>query len=107
MLPAIMCDLKESLQKRGKRSSMNKKLGLAIVVLLLDLSGFAQKKEPELSKIFTTAQYVCVETIYGPVDTTMNDPRVSPEDRKAVASVESAVRIWGRYELTMNVVMQT
>jgi hypothetical protein len=80
---------------------MNKKLGLAIIVLLLDLSGFAQKKEPELPKIFTTAQYVCVETIYGPVDTTTNDPRVSPEDRKAVASVESAVRIWGRYELTM------
>ncbi len=101
VLSEIECGLKESLQKRGKRSAMNKKLGLAIIVLLLDLSGFAQKKEPELPKIFTTAQYVCVETIYGPVDTTTNDPRVSPEDRKAVARVEDAVRIWGRYKLTI------
>jgi hypothetical protein len=31
---------------------MSKKLGLAIVVLLPDLAGFAQKKEPELPKIF-------------------------------------------------------
>jgi hypothetical protein len=80
---------------------MSKKFGLAIIVLLLDLTGFAQKKVPELPKVFTTAQYVSVETIYGPVDTTTNDPRVSPEDRQAVANVENAVRLWGRYELTL------
>ncbi len=101
VLPAIVCGLRGSLQKRGKRSAMNKKLGFAIIVLLLDLPGFARKKEPELPGIFTTAQYVCVETIYGPVDTTTNDARISPEDRRAVASVENAVRIWGRYKLTL------
>jgi hypothetical protein len=64
--------------------------------------GFAQEKDPEVAKIFAASQYVFVETIYGPLDTTALDSRVSPEDRRAVFNVEDAVRSWGRYRLTLN-----
>jgi hypothetical protein len=84
-----------------KRSVMKKRLSLGLLVLFLCIPGFAQKKEPEFPQIITASQFAFVETIYGPVDSTTMDPRVSPEDRRAVANIEDAIRKWGRYRLTI------
>ncbi|PYU51345.1 MAG: hypothetical protein DMG53_01670 [Acidobacteria bacterium] len=81
---------------------MNCGTRLGLTVLLMCAYGFAQKKDPEMAKIFAASQYVFVETIYGPLETTTLDSRVSPEDRRAVFNVEDAVRSWGRYRLTLN-----
>jgi len=81
---------------------MNCGTRLGLTVLSMCAYGFAQKKDPEMAKIFAASQYVFVETIYGPLETTTLDSRVSPEDRRAVFNVEDAVRSWGRYRLTLN-----
>jgi hypothetical protein len=78
---------------------MNRRISLGLFVLLLCVPVFAQKKEAELPKIFTTSQFVVVETIYGAVNDTTLDSRISPEDRGAVYRVEDALRTWGRYRL--------
>jgi hypothetical protein len=78
---------------------MNRRMCLGLIVLLLCIPVFAQKKESQLPKVFTTSQFVFVETVYGPVNDTTVDPRISAEDRTAVSRVEEALRTWGRYQL--------
>src|SRR5579862_133751 len=54
----------------------------------------AQKKnKDEVSEAVTNAKYVYVEAYDGPEW----NPRLTREDRKAIAEVERAVRSWGRY----------
>jgi hypothetical protein len=84
-----------------KRSAMIRRMCLGLVILMLCLPIFAQKKEVQLPKVFTTAQFIFVETVYGAVNDTALDPRISPEDRDAVYRVEEALRTWGRYQLTL------
>jgi len=78
---------------------MKSRMASGLVVLFLCSSVFAQKPK-DLPKIFTVAQFVFVETQYGPVDTTVMDSRVTNEDRAAVANLEKAIHSWGRYQLT-------
>jgi len=78
---------------------MNRKVSFGLIVLLLGVPILAQKKEAEIPKIFTTSQFVFVETVYGAVNDTPVDPRISAEDRTAVSRVEEALRTWGRYQL--------
>jgi hypothetical protein len=80
---------------------MNRRVSFGLITLSLCIPAFAQKKEAELPKIFTSSQFVFVETIYGAVNDTTLDPRISPEDRAAVYRVEDALRTWGRYRLTL------
>jgi hypothetical protein len=78
---------------------MNRRMCLGAIVLLLCIPAFAQKKESQLPKVFTTSQFVFVETVYGPATDTTVDPRITPEDRAAVSRIEDALRTWGRYQL--------
>jgi hypothetical protein len=78
---------------------MNRKMSFGLIVLLLGVPILAQKKAAELPKVFTTSQFVFVETVYGPVNDTTVDPRITPEDRAAVSRIEDALRTWGRYQL--------
>jgi len=58
----------------------------------------AQKKnKDEVSEAVTNAKYVYVEAYDGPEW----NPRLTREDRKAIAEVERAVRSWGRYQLVL------
>ena len=58
----------------------------------------AQKKnKDEVSEAVTNAKYVYVEAYDGPEW----NPRLTGEDRKAIADVERAVRSWGRYQLVL------
>jgi hypothetical protein len=77
---------------------MNRKMSFGLIVLLLGVPILAQKKE-EIPKSFTTSQFVFVETVYGAVNDTPVDPRVSAEVRTAVSRIEDALRTWGRYQL--------
>jgi hypothetical protein len=58
-----------------------------------------RKKKWNSPGFFTASQFVFVETVYGAVNDTNFDPRVSPEDRAAVYRVEDALRSWARYRL--------
>jgi hypothetical protein len=78
-----------------------KRLATVIALLLTFTAGYAKNKDkdPELPALVTNARFVHVTTLYG--DGFAN-PRISVEDRKAVAAMEQALRIWGRYEVTMH-----
>jgi len=80
---------------------MKSSFRFGLMILLLCSPTFAQKKEAELPRFLTASQFVFVETIYGAVNDTTLDPRVTPEDRRAVFQVEDALRAWGRYRLTL------
>ena len=70
-------------------------IGVAVV---LAVPAAAQKKnKDEVSESITTAKYVYVEAYDGPEW----NPRLTGEDRKAIADVERAVRSWGRYQLVL------
>ena len=73
-------------------------LGGVLVVLALPMAGQTKpKKGPPLPELFLNATYVYVEAYDG----NEYDPRLLPEDRKAIADVADAVRTWGRYHLTL------
>jgi hypothetical protein len=74
-------------------------MSFGLIVLFLGVPILAQKKAAEIPKVFTTSQFVFVETVYGAVNDTPVDPRISAEDRTAVSRVEEALRTWGRYQL--------
>jgi hypothetical protein len=65
---------------------------------VLAIPAAAQKKnKDEVSESITNARYVYVEAYDGPEW----NPRLTGEDRKAIADVERAVRSWGRYQLVL------
>jgi hypothetical protein len=65
---------------------------------VLAIPAAAQKKnKDEVSESITNAKYVYVEAYDGPEW----NPRLTGEDRKAIADVERAVRSWGRYQLVL------
>jgi hypothetical protein len=69
-----------------------------VVVLVLTLAAAqAKTKKPDkLPAVLNSARYVYVEA----VDGGQFDPRLHPEDRKAIADVYAAFQDWHRYELT-------
>jgi len=74
----------------------------AVVSLLLlapaIVPAHAKSKKPyKLPAIFSQATYVYVEA----VDGQQFDPRLYPEDRQAIANVQSALEDWHRYTLTV------
>jgi len=76
-------------------------LGTAGALLLASSQAPAQKKnknKDQLPAIFVQAQFVYVEAYDGDE----YDPRLLPEDRKAIAQVAEAIQKWGRYRLTMH-----
>ena len=80
--------------------SLCKPLILSGVVFALALPIMGQskaKKSSAVPALFLSATYVYVEAYDG----NEFDPRLLPQDRKAIADVEAAVRKWGRYRLTM------
>ncbi len=80
---------------------MARRVLLMAIFLGLATGGFAQKKDPTKEKKshfpawVAQARYVYVTTIYGDEF----DPRVPPEDRKAVGDVQDALKEWGRFAL--------
>jgi len=75
------------------------------MLICLSLSGAQssqQSKKPEPLAILASAKFVFVEAFDGPDSPgSVRDPRVTPEDREAVANVQNAVQKWGYYILTM------
>lgn len=55
------------------------------------------KKADKVPAVFKNAQYVYVQA----VDGQEFDPQLNPEDRRAIADVQDALREWNRYTLTM------
>jgi hypothetical protein len=80
-------------------AKMRHKFGLGLLVISLCSAGFAQKKQADLPRVLTSAQYVYVETIYG--SPFSRDPRITPQDRQAVSDVVAALDKWGRYKVTL------
>ena len=75
---------------------------LSTVGLLAVASSQAQaqkknKRKDQLPAILLQAQFVYVEAYDGDEF----DPRLLPQDRRAIAEVANAVQKWGRYRLTM------
>src|SRR5215467_6899983 len=73
---------------------------LGTVALLAVAPSQAQKKnkaKDQLPAILLQAQFVYVEAYDGDEF----DPRLLPQDRRAIAEVADAVQKWGRYRLTM------
>src|ERR1700751_1587734 len=71
---------------------------LIATAAVLAIPAVAQKKnKDEVSEAITNAKSVYVEAYDGPEW----DPRLTGEDRKAIADVERAVRSWGRYQLVL------
>ena len=68
----------------------------AAAVLAIPAAG-QKKNKDEVSESITNAKYVYVEAYDGPEW----NPRLTGEDRKAIADVERAVRSWGRYQLVL------
>ena len=70
------------------------------VALLLAPTVSAQKNsknKDQMAEAVVNARYVYVEAYDGPEW----DPRLTADDRKAIADVERAVQSWGRYQLAL------
>lgn len=75
-----------------------KALALAVVLAPALATLQAKPKKPQkLSAQFRNAQYVYVEA----VDGQQFDPRLNPEDLRAIGDVQEALGDWHRYVLTM------
>ncbi len=76
-----------------------------VMLICLSLSGAQsgqQSKKPEPLAILASAKFIFVEAFDGPDSPgAVRDPRVTPEDREAVANVQNAVQNWGYYILTI------
>ena len=75
-------------------------VGTATLLASAYVPGYSQgqiKKSDELPERLLNAKYIYVEAYDGDAF----DPRLLPEDRKAIVDVESAIQKWGRYKLTM------
>lgn len=75
-----------------------RKIVVLFTVSLLVASWAAAKSKNNFPQFIVNAKYVHVTTYYG------SDPanfQIPPEDRRAVADVEQALRKWGRYSITM------
>ena len=70
------------------------KRALCMLALLL-VAAMLMAKEQPISAVVNNATYVLVTTPSGDVF----NPNVTPEDRKAVQDVQSAIEKWGRYKL--------
>ena len=76
------------------RSSL---LGLVVVTLIgVALAQGQSKKKDEVPKVLLASRYVYVEAVDGDV----SEPRVLPENRRAITNLQSALRHWNRYVLT-------
>jgi len=74
-------------------------IGLAAVLCLAyaTATNGQKKNKNQISEAVVNSQYVLVEAYDGP----QWDPRLTPEDRKAIADVQRAVQSWGRYRLAL------
>ncbi|HKD62379.1 MAG TPA: hypothetical protein VKB47_18085 [Terracidiphilus sp.] len=71
---------------------------VVILVMSAPLISAKDKKKHDLPAVFSTARYVYVQAEDGGE---MN-PGLLPEDRDAIASVQSAIQDWKRYAITLN-----
>jgi hypothetical protein len=71
-------------------------LGLIAFTIGLGLAQSQPRKNEEVPKIFLTAHYVYVEA----TDGGGLNPRVVPENRKAIADLQYALQDWKRYIVT-------
>jgi hypothetical protein len=89
-------------QARSRISECPMKSLKMIILLFVLVPAFAvmqakTKKPHKLPAMFNQAQYVYVEA----VDGQQFDPRLIPEDRQAIADVQSALDNWKRYTLVV------
>ncbi len=77
-----------------------------VILICLSLSAAQsaqQSNKPEPLAILASAKFVFVEAFDGPDSPgSVRDPRVTPEDREAVANVQNAIQKWGYYILTIH-----
>jgi hypothetical protein len=73
-------------------------LGVVVVTIIgvLLAQGQPKKNNDEVPKILLTSRYVYVEAIDGDV----LNPRVLPENRKAITDLQYALQDWKRYIIT-------
>jgi hypothetical protein len=69
---------------------------LVVTVIGVALSQGQQKKKDEIPKVLLASRYVYVEAVDGDV----SNPRVLPENRKAITNLQSALQDWNRYVIT-------
>ena len=72
----------------------------ATLLASANIPGYSQgkkKKSEEIPERLWNAKSIYVEAYDGDAF----DPRLLPEDRKAIVDVESAIQKWGRYQLTI------
>jgi hypothetical protein len=65
-------------------------------LLLLVAPSVVARNKDTLPKLVVHAKYVLVTTYNGP---DLTNPKIMPDDRQAVVSVEEAIRKWGQYEV--------
>lgn len=94
----------DSCQNAATHDRLSKALlylvGTATLLASACAPGYSQgqiKKSEELPERLLNAKYIYVEAYDGDAF----DPRLLPEDRKAIVDVESAIQKWGHYQLTM------
>jgi hypothetical protein len=78
---------------------MNSRMWIGLcAVLALCAAGYSNPKNKDtFPKALLNARYVYVEAEDGDI----NSLRLIPEDRRAIADVENALRTWNRYNLTI------
>ena len=85
------------MKSTGKMTLMIGIAAALCVFLAGALDAQKKKNKNQLSDVVLNAQYVYVEAYDGPEW----NPRLTAEDRKAIADVERAVQSWGRYRLAL------
>jgi hypothetical protein len=77
-------------------------LAILICVSISSAQSGQQSKKSEPLAILASSQFVFVEAYDGPNSPgPVHDPLVRPEDREAVENVQTAIRNWGYYILTL------
>jgi hypothetical protein len=83
-----------SLGGAAMRSSLP---GVVVVTIIgVALAQGQSKKKDEVPKVLLTSRYVYVEAVDGDV----LNPRVLPENRKAITDLQYALQDWRRYIIT-------
>jgi hypothetical protein len=76
-------------------------LSLAVLALSSIAGGQSSNPSKKLPAILAHAQYVYVEPYSGTDDlAAVSDPRITPEDREAVANVQNGILKWEHFKLT-------